>query len=111
MAPEVISGEGYTFSVDFWSIAVCMFEFVCGGLPFGENDEDPMDVYLAVINNDINFPTFVKDNIFKTLIRSMMKKNVASRISNLNQVKSQAYFADFDWVIIVYLGKISRDEH
>ena len=50
MAPEVILGEGYSFSYDFWSCAICMFEFVCGGVPFGENAEDPMQVYLAIIN-------------------------------------------------------------
>jgi cGMP-dependent protein kinase len=50
MAPEVIYGEGYSFSVDFWSCAICMYEFVCGGVPFGENEEDPMNVYLAIIN-------------------------------------------------------------
>ena len=50
MAPEVILGEGYSFKVDFWSIGVCMYEFMCGGVPFGENHEEPMDVYLSVIN-------------------------------------------------------------
>ena len=50
MAPEVILGEGYSFKVDFWSIAVCMYEFMCGGVPFGENHEEAMDVYLSVIN-------------------------------------------------------------
>lgn len=50
MAPEVILGEGYTFNVDYWSIAICLYEFVCGGVPFGETADDPMDVYLAIIN-------------------------------------------------------------
>ena len=50
MAPEVILGEGYSFSYDFWSCAVCMYEFVAGGVPFGESAEDPMQVYLAIIN-------------------------------------------------------------
>lgn len=27
-----------------------MYEFTCGGVPFGENAEDPMDVYLTIIN-------------------------------------------------------------
>jgi cGMP-dependent protein kinase len=107
MAPEVITGEGYTFSVDFWSIAACMYEFLCGGVPFGESCEDPMDVYLAVINEDLNFPNFVKDNNFKNFIRLMMKKNVVTRVCNLNQVKSHIYFTDFDWVNLrLILGKI-----
>lgn len=50
MAPEVILGEGYGLQVDYWSIAICMYEFICGGVSFGENAEDPMDVYLAIIN-------------------------------------------------------------
>ena len=50
MAPEVILGEGYTFKVDFWSIGICMYEFMCGGVPFGENHEEAMDVYISIIN-------------------------------------------------------------
>jgi hypothetical protein len=30
-----------------------MYEFMCGGVPFGESAEDPMDVYLAIINEYI----------------------------------------------------------
>jgi cGMP-dependent protein kinase len=53
MAPEIILGEGYSFQVDIWSVAICMFEFMCGNVPFGENAEDPMDVYLAIMNEYI----------------------------------------------------------
>lgn len=50
MAPEVILGEGYSFQVDYWSIAVCMFKFICGLASFGESAEDPMEVFMAIIN-------------------------------------------------------------
>ena len=50
MAPEVILGEGYTCAYDFWSIGICIYEFICGVVPFGETAEDPMQVYLAIIN-------------------------------------------------------------
>jgi cGMP-dependent protein kinase len=50
MAPEVILGEGYSFQVDYWSIAICMYEFFCGAVPFGETADDPMQVYVSVIN-------------------------------------------------------------
>jgi cGMP-dependent protein kinase len=30
--------------------AICLYEFMCGGVPFGEQAEEPMDVYLAIIN-------------------------------------------------------------
>lgn len=50
MAPEIIRGEGYSYIIDFWSIGVCMYEFMFGTLPFGDCQEDPMEVYILVSN-------------------------------------------------------------
>ena len=33
MAPEIITGKGYGFSVDLWSLGIVFYEFMCGGLP------------------------------------------------------------------------------
>lgn len=41
MAPEVIVGKGYDFYVDFWSLGICLYEFMGGGVPYGENLDDP----------------------------------------------------------------------
>lgn len=49
MAPEVIMGEGYSFSVDYWSIGICIYEFLCGEVPFGEKSTEPMEIYEEVI--------------------------------------------------------------
>ena len=43
MAPEVIQGKGYTLSVDYWSLGICLYEFLCGHVPY-END-DPFKIY------------------------------------------------------------------
>jgi len=45
MAPEIINGKGYSFTVDLWSIGVCLYEFMCGYVPFGDDAEDPYDIY------------------------------------------------------------------
>lgn len=37
MAPEIINGKGYNCLSDIWSLGVCLFEFLCGGVPYGEN--------------------------------------------------------------------------
>jgi len=50
MAPEVILGELYSFEIDYWSIGICLYEFCCGMLPFGENEEDPTNIYVSIIN-------------------------------------------------------------
>ena len=97
MAPEIILGEGYSFQVDFWSIAICMYEFMCGFVPFGENAEEPMEVYLAIINEQLNFPEYCKDKKFRSLISQMLCKNPISRISKLGQIKIHPWFCEFDW--------------
>lgn len=36
MAPEIISGKGYSYSADLWSLGVVLYEFMAGYVPFGE---------------------------------------------------------------------------
>ena len=50
MAPEVILGDLYSFEIDYWSIGICLYEFCCGVLPFGENEEDPTKIYVSILN-------------------------------------------------------------
>lgn len=44
-APEIITGKGYSFTVDYWALGVCLYEFLCAGLPFAEQEEDPYNIY------------------------------------------------------------------
>jgi cGMP-dependent protein kinase len=45
LAPEVICGKGYSVFVDLWSLGILLFEFMCGYVPFGEETEDPFEIY------------------------------------------------------------------
>ena len=99
MAPEVILGREYSFPVDFWSISICMYEFYCGEVPFGEREEDPMEIYFAIINNELDFnEKNVKiDKEFKHIMKKMLDKNPSNRLSNFHSIKNQAWFKDFNW--------------
>ena len=104
MAPEITKGEGYCFQVDIWSIAICMYEFFCGKLPFGEDYEDPMDIYRAVSQEELTFPNFVKDEKFMNLMNKMLKKNPTNRLWKFKQIKEDPYFKDFDWNKLISLS-------
>ena len=104
MAPEVTKGEGYSFEVDIWSIAVCLYEFFCGKLPFGEEYEDPMDIYRAVSKEELSFPNFVHDDKFMSLLNKMLKKNPTQRLWKFEQIKEDPYFKDFDWNKLISLS-------
>ena len=99
MAPEIIMGGGYSFQVDFWSISICMYEFMCGEVPFGEKEEDPMEIYFAIINNQLSFPNkYISiDKEFKHLMKKMLDKNPSNRLSNFHSIKNHSWFKDFKW--------------
>ena len=97
MAPEAILGEGYTFQVDFWSIGIMMFEFMCGCVPFGDNVEDPMDVYKMIIHSNLKFPTFIKDRDFLDICKKMLAKLPIARLGTLFQIKSHNFFKGFNF--------------
>jgi cGMP-dependent protein kinase len=97
MAPEMVNGTGYSFQVDMWAIAICMYELFCGKVPFGEDCEDPMEIYRAVSKEELSFPSFVHDELFMGLLTKMLKKAPTSRLWKFEQIKENPYFKDFDW--------------
>jgi cGMP-dependent protein kinase len=97
MAPEMVNGTGYSFQVDMWAIAICMYELFCGKVPFGEDCEDPMEIYKAVSKEELSFPSFVHDELFMGLLTKMLKKAPTSRLWKFDQIKENPYFKDFDW--------------
>ncbi|POG75416.1 kinase-like domain-containing protein [Rhizophagus irregularis DAOM 181602=DAOM 197198] len=50
IAPEVISGKGYTFASDIYSIAILMWEISSGQLPFINYEHDDYDLAMDIIN-------------------------------------------------------------
>jgi cGMP-dependent protein kinase len=50
IAPEVLSGKGYSFLCDYWSITVIMYYIFYGSLPFGNNHTDVMEIYKEILN-------------------------------------------------------------
>jgi hypothetical protein len=42
-------------------LGIFLYELIAGKLPFGENREDPYDIYGEVMRNKVTFPKFVKD--------------------------------------------------
>ena len=46
-----------------------MYEFLCGGVPFAEEAEDPYEIYNEIVNtNRVKYPSSLKDKKAKRLI-------------------------------------------
>lgn len=72
MAPEIICGKGYNCLVDLWSVGICLYEFMCGMVPFGEEAEDPYEIYEEIIKKDISYPNYLKDKKAKKLMDQLI---------------------------------------
>jgi protein kinase A len=69
MAPELVKKEPYGFSVDYWSLGICIFEMLVGKVPF--NDEDPIKVYEKIIEGKVYF-TKKMDERAKSLLKILL---------------------------------------
>jgi cGMP-dependent protein kinase len=85
MAPEILLGKGYGLKVDLWSIGVCLFEFMCGMVPFGDECEEPYDVYQQVISQKLSFPSYFyvpKNKNAAKMMTQLMNRSADGRDRN-----------------------------
>jgi len=117
MAPEILEGSSYSFQVDMWSIAICMYELMCGKVPFGDGvEDDPQLFYQYIMKGDVSFPSFINNENFMNLMHRMLAKDQNKRLYKLEDIKKHPYFKDFDWEKLVtfsleppYLLKMNDD--
>ena len=43
------AGKGYTLTADTWAFGVCLYEFMCGPLPFGNDAEDQLEIFRDIL--------------------------------------------------------------
>ncbi|KAF2348816.1 Protein kinase domain [Trinorchestia longiramus] len=55
LAPEILLRLPHGPKVDWWSVGVCLFEFLTGLPPF--NDENPKLIFHNILNRDIMWPS------------------------------------------------------
>ena len=54
LAPEILLGHGHGAAVDWWSLGVCLYEFMTGVPPF--NDDSPSLVFDNILSLNIEWP-------------------------------------------------------
>jgi len=98
MAPEILSGKGYTLNVDLWSIGICLYEFLCGMVPFGEDAEDPYEIHDEIMNMPLKYPNYLKDIKAKKLVDQLLNKTAEVRLNgSYAALKAHPWFDNFDW--------------
>lgn len=93
MSPEMVYNNKnyYSYYIDFWSFGVSLYEIACGQYPFGNENEDPYDIYHNILNGNIIFPNELTLNL-KDLIKKLLEVRLDQRLINIKQIFSHKFF-------------------
>ncbi len=101
MAPEVLSGAEYDFTVDYWSLGCMLFEALSGYPPFAgatvdetwQNLRNWKDVLRKPEYEDPSY--FLSKRTWNLITRLVASKR--ARFRGINEIQSHVYFAEVDW--------------
>ncbi len=102
LAPEMLTGTGHDFTVDWWALGVLLYEMLVGIPPFFHRNKHRM--YFLIKESPVNFPDPIKHGIdispqAKDIIRKLLEKNRKKRLGGANDIKEiigHPFFADID---------------
>ncbi len=97
MAPEIINGKSYSFSVDYWSMGIILYEWFYGKVPFGYGMEDPIKIYKEINERTPILPSDIKNEKFNDFIKCLLVKNPKKRIKDLERIKRHPLFENMDF--------------
>ena len=96
ISPEILIGKGYSYSCDYWSVGIITFEIYYNYYPFGNDANDPMEVYKEVLKKDLTLPYNGEANV-NSFIKAVLNKKVSKRLSSLEATKKHSFFKGFNW--------------
>lgn len=104
MAPEVLEGREYDYTVDYWSLGAIVFECLSGYPPFaGANVQEtwknlkewPKRLHRPVYTEQCDLEFNLFDEAWDLITRCITFRE--RRFRSLTDVKSHSYFAGYDW--------------
>ncbi|XP_078661526.1 serine/threonine-protein kinase greatwall-like [Branchiostoma floridae x Branchiostoma belcheri] len=96
LAPELLLGKKHGAGVDWWSLGVCLFEFLTGIPPF--NDQTPDLVFQNILHRDIPWPEGEEalSDQARDAIDSLLSMEDHNR-PGPSELRSHPLFAGIDW--------------
>lgn len=95
LAPELLLNQGYTRSVDWWTLGTLLYEMLTGLPPF--YDDDVPTMYKKILQNTLKFPPFLEGTDAQDLLAKLLQKDPAHRLDDAHQIKSHPFFKNIDW--------------
>ncbi|XP_057701412.1 protein kinase C delta type-like [Corythoichthys intestinalis] len=94
IAPEILLGQKYTFSVDWWSFGVLLYEMLIGQSPFQGDDED--ELFESIRSDTPHYPRWITKEA-KRLLELLFERDPTRRLGVVGNIRKQPFFDCINW--------------
>ncbi|KLO18247.1 AGC/Akt protein kinase [Schizopora paradoxa] len=101
IAPELLENQGYTKTVDWWTLGVLLYEMMTGLPPF--YDENVNTMYQRILRDPLLFPNDMSHEA-KSVMTGLLQRNPAQRLGHNGgeEIKRHPFFARYiDWGLLL----------
>uniref|UniRef100_A0A3B5PSG6 G protein-coupled receptor kinase n=1 Tax=Xiphophorus maculatus TaxID=8083 RepID=A0A3B5PSG6_XIPMA len=102
MAPELLKGEEYDYSVDYFTLGVTLYEFLAAKGPFrsrGEKVENKV-VKKRILNDPVTYPEKFSESA-RSICEGLLCKEVDNRFGfkdgSCDELRAHPFFQDINW--------------
>lgn len=111
IAPEILRGEDYGFSVDWWALGVLLYEMLAGRSPFdiagaSENPDQNTEDYLfqVILEKTIRIPRSLSVKA-ASVLKGFLNKNPVERLgchreSGFLDIVNHLFFKSIEWELV-----------
>ncbi|KAK6482557.1 protein kinase C theta type-like [Huso huso] len=94
IAPEILLGQKYGSSVDWWSFGVLLYEMLIGQSPFHGNDEE--ELFQSIRTDDPFYPRWLPKDAREILIKLFVREP-EQRLGVKGSIRQHAFFREINW--------------
>ncbi|KAF8191371.1 kinase-like domain-containing protein [Pholiota molesta] len=97
IAPELLESQGYTKTVDWWTLGVLLYEMMTGLPPF--YDENVNTMYQRILSDPLNFPPDMPSEA-RSVMTGLLQRDPSRRLgaNGGEEIKRHPFFAKYiDW--------------
>ncbi|KAI8911685.1 kinase-like domain-containing protein [Gorgonomyces haynaldii] len=96
LAPEVLIGNGYSKTVDWWTLGILLYEMISGLPPF--YDENTNVMYRKILQDELRFNDDMSPEVVD-LLKKLLNRDGNARlgVNGPQEIKAHPFFASVDW--------------
>nr|XP_056707751.1 protein kinase C delta type [Euleptes europaea] len=97
IAPEILQGLKYTFSVDWWSFGVLLYEMLIGQSPFHGDDED--ELFESIRVDTPHYPRWITKES-KDILEKLFERDPTKRLGVIGNIRDHSFFKTINWPLL-----------